>query len=146
MRVRETAEQRHAFEDGVKKWMGVEDKVIAYCDSLTSSTDNVLVRAIADATKADALQHKEMLAAIEQTLTGTITLTPDDLAAISKLLDFVVDSEKPEIEMAAHEKASGSHIIVTELLSFMLEDEKKYDRFRDEFNELKKKIYPYGIS
>lgn len=146
MRVKETAEQRVAFEHGVGKWLEIEDRAIAACDKVSSSTDNMLVKTIADAIKSDAVKHKEILAAIQESLTGTVVLSPDDLGAISKLLDDYVGMEKGPVEMAAHEKTSGEHFVVKQLLAYILEDESKYSRFRDEFNEFKKKIYPYGVS
>lgn len=144
MRARETLAQRHAFEDAVEKWMGIEDKAIAECDRVIAGTGNVLVKGLADAIKTDAIKHKELLGVINEALTGTISLSPDDLLTISRLLDFYVQLEKKPIEMAAHERTSGAHLIVRELLAYLLEDEQKYDRFRDQFEELKMKIYPYA--
>ena len=146
MRITETAEQRHAFEDGIRKWIGTEDKAIANCDKLISSSDNKLVKAIAGAIRADAVKHKEILREISEVLTSTVSLSPDELGAISKLLDDYVEMEKKPIEMGAHEKSSGENFVVRELLAYILEDEKKYDRFRDELNKFKAKIYPYGVS
>ena len=111
-----------------------------------SSSDNVLVRGIADALKSDAMTHRELLGVVEDVLSSTITLTPEELGDISSLLDDFVDTKKTSLEMAAHERTSGTHFVVSKLLDLILEDEKKYDKFRDEFNEFKVKIYPYGIS
>jgi hypothetical protein len=142
----ETAQQRAAFEDGVKKWVGIEDEAIANCEQLINSTDNPLVRAIAGAVKADAVKHKNILDEVSQVLTGTVTLSPDEMAAVSKLLDDYVSKEKRPIEMAAHEKTSGENFVVKELLSYIIEDDSKYAKFRDVFDEFKKKIYPYGVT
>jgi len=137
-------DQRHAFEDAVDKWLGIEDSAIAECDRVIGSTSNILVHGLAEAIKADAVKHKELLGVIDEALTGTISLSPDELTTMSKLLDSYVEMEKKPIELAALEKTSGAHLIVRELLAYILEDEAKYDRFRDQFNELKMKIYPYA--
>jgi len=145
MRATETKVQRAAFEDGVSKWLGTEDKIIANCDQVLSSTDNKLVRTIAGAIRADAVKHKEMLGEISEVMNGTVTLTPDEMATIDKLLEMYVELEKRPIEMAAHERTSGENFVIRELLTYILEDESKYSRFRDTFNDFKKKIYPYGV-
>lgn len=144
MRTGETLEQRQAFEEAVNKWMDIEDNAITECDQVNSSTDNILVRGLADAIKADAVKHRELLGVISEALQGTITLTPDELGMMSKLLDSYVQMEKQPIKLAGEEKTAGANLIVRELLAYILEDDKKYDRFRDQFNELKIKIYPYA--
>jgi len=144
MAVGDMVEQRTTFEQGIHKWQSTEDLTINSCDELISASDNVVVKTLAGIIKADSMKHKEILNMILQALDGTITLTPEELGKISVLLDKHLQIEKDSIALATDEYENSRHFVVRQLLSYLLEDEKKHYKLLSQLNDFKRQLYPYA--
>ncbi len=144
MTVQNIVEQQETFEAGIKKWQEIEDETISSCDAILGATENVLVKTIAEVIKTDSEKHKHVLEVISQTLEGTITLTPDELGVMSELLDKHLELERGTVALASEQLDRSRNFVVKQLLTYLLEDEKKHYLLLKELNDFKKKLYPYG--
>jgi len=144
MAVENIVEQKETFEEGISKWQTMEDATIAVCEEIAGSTDNMLLKTIAGIIRADSEKHKMVLDVISQALDGTITLTPDELGTMSKLLDRHVELEQGSINMATSQLKQSRNFVVSHLLSYLLEDEKKHYLLLKQLDDFKKKLYPYA--
>lgn len=144
MTVSDKVEQQADFVEGISKWMELEDVTIAHCDRIKDATENRLVDIIVESIRADSEKHKVMLGFITEALNGTITLEPDELGALSVLLDEHLEIEKSSIEMAEREYENSRHFVIRHLLSYMLADEKKHYKLLSQLKDYQRHLYPYA--
>ncbi len=144
MAIEGIVEEKTAFEQGIRKWQLVEDTTIESCEALIDATGNELVKTIAGVIKADSIKHKEILAVITDALNGTITLAPEELGGLSSLLDNHIKIERDSIALATEEFENSRHFVVRELLSYLLEDERKHYKLMSQLNDFKRQLYPYA--
>ncbi len=140
----EIVERREHFEEGIRKWQEMEDLTIASADRIKAATGNVLVQTLADIIRADSTKHKEVLAMISRALDGAIELNPDELGQISELITNHIEIERSSIDLAMEEYENSRHFVVRELLSYLLEDERKHFKLLTQLNDFKRKLYPYA--
>lgn len=144
MAVEDAVEERTKFEEGIKKWQEVEDQTIASSEDIIHATDNVLVKTIAGIIMADSAKHKQVLGVISETLEGTISLQPEELAELSELLRNHLHIERESIRMAQEQYDNSRNFVIRHLLTYLMEDEKKHAKLIQQLNDFKKKLYPYA--
>ncbi len=144
MAIEGIVEERSRFEQGIRKWQQVEDVTIESCEALKDATENILVQTVADIIRADSVKHKEVLDVILKALDGTITLTPEELGGMSSLLDNHLNIERDSIALAMEEFENSRHFVIRELLSYLLEDERKHYKLLSQLNDFKRQLYPYA--
>ncbi len=144
MAIEGIVEEKPAFEQGIRRWQQIEDTTIESCEAIIDATGNELVKTIAGVIKADSIKHKEILSVIEDALNGTITLAPDELGGLSSLLDNHLRIERDSISLATEEFENSRHFVVRELLSYLLEDERKHYKIVSQLNDFKRRLYPYA--
>ena len=137
-----TSEAR--FMSLLDKWQKAEDQTIAHCQKMLEATDNILVRTMADLIKADSVKHKEILTMIGQAMEGAITLRPEELGTISELITEHLEIERSSISLAMEEFQNSRNFVVRQLLSYLLEDEKKHFKLLTQLNDYKRQLYPYA--
>ena len=137
-------QEQETFEAGITQWQKMEDATIATCDEILAATDNKLVTTIAGIIKADSAKHKMVLGVIREALTGTISLTPEELGQLSGLLDKHLELENETVELAAQQLELSRNFVVNHLVSYLLEDERKHCLLLNQLNDFKKKLYPYA--
>ncbi|MCL6107069.1 MAG: hypothetical protein M1309_06995 [Actinobacteria bacterium] len=144
MAIEGIVEERSHFEQGIRKWQQVEDVTIESCEALKDATENILVQTVAGIIRADSVKHKEVLDVILRALDGTITLTPEELGGMSSLLDNHLNIERDSIALAMDELENSRHFVIRELLSYLLEDERKHYKLMSQLNDFKRQLYPYA--
>jgi rubrerythrin len=144
MAVSDKVEQQADFQEGIDKWMELEDVTIAHCDKILDATDNRLVEIIVDSIRADSEKHKVILSFITEALNVTITLEPDELGELSVLLDEHLEIEKSSIDMALREYDNSRHFVIRHLLSYLLADEKKHFKLLGQLKDFQRQLYPYA--
>ena len=144
MAIEGIVEEQSKFEQGIRKWQQVEDVTIESCEALKDATDNILVQTIADIIRADSVKHKEVLGVILKALDGTITLRPEELGNMSSLLETHLNIERESIALAMDELENSRHFVIRELLSYLLEDERKHYKLLSQLNDFKRQLYPYA--
>ncbi|MHB8840927.1 MAG: hypothetical protein ACYC56_03915 [Candidatus Aquicultor sp.] len=144
MATQDIVERRSHFEDGINKWKKLEDVTIESCEKIMNATDNKLVTTIAGLIKTDSQKHKEVLDAINEALTGTITLTPEELGDIAELINAHLELERNSITLAEEEFEESRHFVVRHLLSYLLMDEQKHFKLLSQLKDFQRRLYPYA--
>jgi rubrerythrin len=137
-------EEITAFEQGIDRWQDIEDKTIASCKKILESTDNDLVKTIAEVIMEDSAKHKQALDMITETLNGTVTLRPEDLGELSQLLRDHLHLERDSIKLAQDQLDNSRNFVVRHLLTYLMEDEKKHALLLTQLNDYKRHLYPYA--
>lgn len=137
-------EEITAFEQGIDKWQSIEDQTIASCKKILESSDNDLVRMIAEIIMEDSTKHKHALDMITETLNGTVALRPEDLAELSQLLRDHLHLERDSIKLAQDQLDNSRNFVVRHLLTYLMEDEKKHALLLTQLNDYKRHLYPYA--
>lgn len=143
MAIQRIVEHGSDFEEGIQKWQKLEDITIESCDKILNATDNTIVKTVAGIIKADSHKHKEILDVITVALTGTITLTPEELGDIAELIESHLKFEKESIELAEREIDESRHFVVRQLLSYLLMDEQKHFKLLNQLRDFQRRLYPY---
>jgi twitching motility protein PilT len=102
--------------------------------------DTALMKAV----KMDSQKHKELLEFVQECLDGTITLTPEELATASDLIEAHVKFERDAIVMAEKSLEDSRHFVINQVLKYILEDERKHFSMVTDMNSYKSHIYPYA--
>jgi hypothetical protein len=143
--VREDVVRKRAnFEKNIAKWIEIEDLTVGSCDAIMKKTQSVVVQAIMKAIKMDSQKHKELLKVVQQCLDGTVTMTPDELGTIASLLEGHSKIEKDAIDMAEKTLTDSKHFVITHIIKYILEDERKHFAMATDMNAFKAHIYPYA--
>ncbi len=140
----ELVKRRANFDKNIERWLKIEELTIGSCDAILKKSKSPVVNALMKAVKMDSQKHKELLEFVQQCLDGTITLTPEDLATASDLIEAHVKYERDAIEMAEKSLADSRHFVINQVLKYILEDERKHFSMVTDMNSYKSHIYPYA--
>lgn len=140
----ELVKKRANFDKNIEKWIEIEDLTVGSCEAIIKKSKSPVVNALMKAVKMDSQKHKELLQFVQQCLDGTITLTPDDLATASDLIEAHVKFERDAISMAEKSLADSRHFVINQVLKYILEDERKHFSMVTDMNSYKSHIYPYA--
>ncbi len=140
----ELVKRRANFDKNIERWLNIEDLTIGSCDAILKKSKSPVVNALMKAVKMDSQKHKELLEFVQQCLDGTITLTPDDLATASDLIEAHVKYERDSIVMAEKSNEDSRHFVINQVLKYILEDERKHFSMVTDMNSYKSHIYPYA--
>lgn len=140
----ELVRKRGNFEKNIAKWMELEDLTIASCDMIMKKSKSPVVTAMMKAIKMDSQKHKELLAIVTDCVNGTITFTPDELTTVASLLETHAKVEKDAIDMAEKALTDSKHFVISHILKYILDDERKHFSMSTDLNQFKSHIYPYA--
>jgi uncharacterized protein (DUF305 family) len=143
-RKEELVRRRANFDKNIEKWIEIEDLTVGSCEAIIKKSKSPVVNALMKAVKMDSQKHKELLQFVQQCLDGTITLTPEDLATASDLIEEHVKFERGAIDMAERSLADSKHFVINQVLKYILEDERKHFAMVTDMNSYKSHIYPYA--
>ncbi len=136
--------RRANFDKNIEKWIEIEELTIGSCDAILKKSKSPVVNALMKAVKMDSQKHKELLGFVQQCLDGTITLTPEELATASDLIEAHVKYERDAIVMAEKSLEDSRHFVINQVLKYILEDERKHFSMVTDMNSYKSHIYPYA--
>ena len=140
----ELVKRRENFEKNIEKWIEIENLTIQSCDAILNKSESKVVNALMGAVKMDSQKHRELLKFVQECLDGTITLTPDELASASDLIEAHVKFERDAIVMAEKSLEDSRHFVINQVLKYILEDERKHFSMVTDMNSYKSHIYPYA--
>jgi hypothetical protein len=92
----------------------------------------------------DSMKHKELLKVVQECINGTITMTPEELGTISSLIEGHSKIEKEAIDIAEKSLADSKHFVISQIIKYILEDERKHFSMSTDMNAYKSHIYPYA--
>jgi gamma-glutamyl phosphate reductase len=98
--------------------------------------------------KRDSQMHYQVQEFIANSLESkTISLTPDELRGVWKMIEEHIQVEEKSVELAneAIQALRGRKMVVQEyLLDYLLMDEQKHNKILETLGTIKKGMYPYG--
>ncbi len=136
--------RRANFEKNIQKWIELEDLTVGSCDAIIKKSESIVVKAMMKAIKMDSQKHKELLGVVLECLNGTVTMTPEDLGTIASLLEGHTKVEKDAIDLAEKSLTDSRHFVISHILKYILDDERKHFTIATDLNAFKSHIYPYA--
>ncbi len=143
-RKEEMVARRANFEKNIAKWIEIEKLTVGSCDAIMKKSKSPIVNAMMKAIKMDSQKHEELLKVVQECLEGTITMTPEELGTISSLIEGHSKLEKDAIDIAEKTLADSRHFVVSQIIKYILEDERKHFAMATDMNAYKSHIYPYA--
>lgn len=140
----ELVKRRANFEKNINKWIELEDLTVGSCDAIMKKSKSAIVSAMMKAIKMDSQKHKELLKIVLDCINGTVTFTPDELATVSSLLEGHSKVEKDAIDMAERTLADSKNFVISQIIKYILDDERKHFAMATDMNAFKSHIYPYA--
>jgi len=143
-----TKEIQEKIVASMDRWQKIEDASVASTGQVIAETDNPLVRIVMEIIQRDSQMHHRVQEMISDSLTTkTITLTPEEVSKVWKLIEKHIAIERQTIELAtqALEAMKGKKMLVQEyLIDYLLRDEEKHNAILDNLEKVKAGMYPYG--
>lgn len=142
--MKKAAECSPQFLSMIRRWDKLEDSTEKSADALIKKTANPLIKTIMEVIKHDSRKHKVVLKAIVSTLTEeAVHLSPEELTALSGMLNKHMEIEANSVKYAAEAVANSKFFYTNYLLSTLLEDENRHHRMISQLmDELKKASIP----
>ena len=132
----------------MKDWQKAENATIALTGQIMEKTDNPIVRMVMEVIQRDSQMHYNVQEWIADSLQNkTISLTPEELGSVWKLIERHIEIERKSVEFAEQAIAAlkgKSMVIQSYLLNYLLEDEKKHNNLLNNLEKIKKGMHPYG--
>lgn len=142
-----TKEMQDKLIANMERWQQVEANAIKTTTDIAAKVKNPIIKHIMEVIKRDSEMHAKTQKMIVDTLTGTYTMTPDELAAVWTEIEKHIETERQTIELAKEAKGylKGRKMTVQEyLVEYLLVDEEKHNALLDQLATIKKGMYPYG--
>jgi len=140
----ELVKKRANFEKNINKWIEIEELTVGSCDTIIKKSDSIVVKAMMKAIKMDSQKHKELLNVVLECINGTVTFTPDELTTVASLLEGHSKVEKDAIDLAEKTLGDSKNFVITQIIKYILEDERKHFAMATDLNAFKSHIYPYA--
>ncbi len=132
----------------MQSWQGVERESAASTAAVLEKTSHPLLRLVMEIIRRDSELHERIQQFIVESVeTKPVTLAPEDLGAVSALLDRHLKLENQMVEAvnASIEKIRGHKMLVEEyLLDYLVQDEKKHACLLTALDKVKRGMYPYA--
>ena len=142
-----TKEMQDKLIANMERWQQVEANAIKTTADIAAKVKNPIIKHIMEVIKRDSEMHARTQKMIVETLQGTYTMTPDELAAVWGDIEKHIETERQTIELAKEAKGylKGRKMTVQEyLVEYLLTDEEKHNALLDQLAIIKKGMYPYG--
>ncbi|MBD3401968.1 hypothetical protein GF420_03660 [candidate division GN15 bacterium] len=142
-----TKELQEKLVANMERWQKVEDTAVKTTEDIANKTNNPVVKHVMKIIKRDSEMHKLTQQLIIDTLQGTYTMTPDELADVWGSIEKHIETELQTIELAKEAKAylKDKKMTVQEyLVEYLLVDEEKHNALLEQLATIKKGMYPYG--
>ncbi len=143
-----TRELQEKLVSDLQRWQKIETEAVASTGKIIERSENPTIQLIMEIVQRDSQTH----ARVQQTIIDSIereaiSLTPEQLAAISEMVEAHIELEHRTVEAAKETLATieGRGMLVQHyLLSYLLEDERKHLTMLERLDALKEGIYPYA--
>lgn len=143
-----TKEIQEKIVDNMQRWQRIENASVASTGKVMETTKNPIVSIVMEIIQRDSQMHHRVQGMIAESLTtGTISLTPEELADVWEMIEKHIELEKQTVELAEEALGAlkGKKMMVQEyLIQYLLEDENKHNHILESLATIKKGLYPYG--
>ena len=144
-----TKETQEKLVANMRSWQKVEEASVASTGAVIEQTNNPIIRLVMEIIQKDSQMHYRIQDLIADSLTKkAIALSPDDLEKVWSLIERHISLEQKTVALAkealeATERSKGM-IVQRYLLEYLLIDEEKHNKVLENFEGIKKGMYPYG--
>jgi hypothetical protein len=130
-------------------WRRIENASIVSTGRVMEKTENPIMRLVMEIIQRDSQMHYRVQEWIANSLSGTtISLSPDELGDVWKLIEEHIALEKKTLEFAQQAldatKGSKGMLVQSYLLEYLFEDEQKHNRLLERLANIQKGMYPYA--
>lgn len=130
----------------MRTWQKIEDASVTSTSQIIKKTKNPLIRTVMEIILRDSQMHYRVQEFIADSLERkAVTLTPDELAEVWKLVERHIDLEKKTLKMARKSiralKRQQGMVVQQYLLNYLLEDEKKHNNLLKNLDNIKRGVY-----
>ncbi|MDA8087377.1 MAG: hypothetical protein M0Z75_11820 [Nitrospiraceae bacterium] len=130
-------EMSEDFINTIKEWMKLEDETVRNSEELAAKSENPIVRMIMQMIRMDSEKHKLMQQLLIDGLTKkNLSLTPDELAPLSKELQRHIEAEGKSVDLASKALEQSELFVTRYILTLLLADEAKHHRLLGDLNEV----------
>lgn len=141
-----TKEVQQDLVNSMQHWQGIERKSVESTGAVIGRTTNPLIHLVMEIIQHDSQLHHRVQQMIIDSVEGKpLAVSPEDLSAVSALLDnhLRLESEMVSMVNATLEKVRGKKMVVQEyLLRFLIEDEKKHAVLLSSLEHVKRGMFP----
>jgi hypothetical protein len=141
-----TKKIQEKITDNMRRWQKIESDSISSTGHIMERTKNPLVRLVMEIIKRDSQMHYQVQEFIAGSLESkTISLTPDELKGVWKMIEEHIQLEEKSVELAneAIQALRGRKMVVQEyLLDYLRMDEQKHDKILETLSTIKKGMIP----
>lgn len=125
-------ELQQELNENLRDWQKVENASVASTGQIMQKTDNPIIRLVMEIIQRDSQMHYAVQGWIADTLEyKTVSLSPDELANVARLVENHIDIEKKMIanteKACAMVKGKRTLLVQQYFLNYLLEDEKKHN-------------------
>jgi hypothetical protein len=143
-----TKEIQEKIIDNMHRWQKIENASVASTGDVINKTNNSIIRLVMEIIQRDSQMHYRIQDMIAYSLeSGTISLSPDELADVWDMIEKHIKLEEKTVELANEAKKAlkGKKMVVQEyLIDYLLIDEEKHNKILETLGTIKKGMYPYG--
>jgi len=129
----------------LKRWQILETATVAQTSEIIARTQNPLIQLLMEIIRQDSKMHHRVQQVILDSLEQeAFSLTPEELGDIWELVEKHAEMEKATIDLAERALKNCRLFVQRQLLTYLIEDEKKHDRLLSQLEDFKRGIYPYA--
>jgi hypothetical protein len=143
-----TKELQKDLISNMETWKKVENASVASTGRVIEKTKNPIVRLVMEIIQQDSQMHYRVQDWIAQSLQRSVSLTPEEVGQVWRLIEDHIKIEKKTQRLAeealASTKTSKGMLVQSYLLEYLLEDEKKHNLLLERLAGIQKGMYPYG--
>jgi hypothetical protein len=143
-----TKEVQKDLISNMETWKKIENASVASTGRVIEKTENPIVRLVMEIIQQDSQMHYRVQDWIAQSLQKSVSLTPEEIGQVWRLIEDHIKIEKKTQQLAeealASTKTSKGMLVQTYLLEYLLEDEKKHNLLLERLAGIQKGMYPYG--
>lgn len=146
--MKKTKQLQQEIATRMREWQKTENRAVVITGQMIEKTENPLVRLVMEIIQRDSQLHHRIQQFIIDSLEGTaVTLSPEDLGALSNL---VGKHKRVEDDMLCQvddllKQLQGKRMLAQEyFLNFLRTDEDKHCKMLAALDTFKKGIYPYS--
>ena len=122
----------------LRQWQRIERQSISDTAEIIEESKNPFIRLIMEIIRHDSVMHHRVQQFLIDTVTvEDVSLTREEVAEIWEKIEAHDRVEKKTIELAEGLKDKAWNPIHKQLLSYLIQDEKKHDGLLEQLNEVK---------
>lgn len=139
------AEAPQDLADILRTWQHLETASVESTSKVIEKSDNPLIKIVMEIIRRDSQTHyrvqQVMLDSLEK---KAFSLTPEELADVWEMIETHAELEQKTIALATEALKNCRLLAQRQLLTYLIDDEKKHDRLLSQLEEFKRSLSPYA--